>query len=313
MEVDMKRSTVFFAVFVQCFINSAFAQDSQDSVVEQEQNRLTNITISADPFNHNLLEHVSPVTVIEKKELLLKAQTTIGETLAREPGVSSSYFGPGASRPIIRGKAGDRIRVLKNGLGTQDVSNSSEDHPVSVNPLNAETVEVLRGPETLLFGSSAIGGVANITDNSIPENEIGKDLTGTFDLRGGTADNELTGALKLEGQKDKFNWHVSYFHQDTDDIEIPGFAESDELRAAEAAEEGGEEGEGEAEDNGILSNSATRSQGLTVGSSYIWDKGFIGVSFNGWESVYGVPGHICLLYTSPSPRDLSTSRMPSSA
>lgn len=254
----------------------------------EEQHFHTEITITADPFNHSLLEHSSPATVLEKKEVLLQAEPSIGETIAKEPGVTSSYFGPGASRPIIRGNAGDRVRVLKNGVGTLDVSNTSEDHAVSSNTLATESIEILRGPETLLFGSSAIGGVVNITDNSIPERNIEKALTGTFDYRQGTADDELSGALKLEGQASKLNWHLDYFHQDTNDIDIPGFAESAALRAQEEAE--GEDHEEEIS-NGKLLNSSTRSEGFTAGGSYVWDKGFIGMSISRNDSNYGVPGH----------------------
>jgi iron complex outermembrane receptor protein len=259
-----------------------------DSVRDREVRALTEITITADPFSPTLLEYGSPVSVLEKGQILLRAEPTIGETISNEPGVSSSYFGPGASRPVIRGNAGERVRVLKNGVGSQDVSNTSEDHAVSINPLAAESIEILRGPETLLFGSSAIGGVVNVTDNSIPEVEVGKPLTGSFDYRQGTADDELTGAVKLEGQVEKFNWHLDYFHQDTNDIDIPGLAESDALRAQEA-----EEGESHEEtiSNGTLADSDTRNQGFTVGGSYVFAKGFIGASVNGWRSNYGVPGH----------------------
>ncbi len=262
---------------------------SEASVAAEEEASPTEITITADPFNHSLLEHSSPASVLGKDEVLRRAEATIGETIGSEPGVSSSYFGPGASRPVIRGNAGDRIRVLKNGIGTLDVSNTSEDHAVSSNPLAAESIEILRGPETLLFGSSAIGGVVNITDNSIPEREIGAPLTGSADFRTGVADDELSGAVKLEGQAKKFNWHLDYFHQDTEDIEIPGLAESAALREQEAAE--GEMHE-EEESSGKLRNSATRSQGFTAGGSYVWEKGFFGISVSGNESKYGVPGHI---------------------
>ena len=307
----MKLKSIFKLLVVPCLFfisqilgfgsSSAFAEESAEqktenedvagevNFTEEEKRSLTEITITADPFNHSLLEHSSPATVLSGDEVMKKAEPTIGETIGKEPGVSSSYFGPGSSRPIIRGNAGDRVRVLKNGIGTLDVSNTSEDHAVSSNPLAAESIEILRGPETLLFGSSAIGGVVNITDNSIPEEEVGAPLTGVLDYRQGTADDELSGAVKLEGQAEKFNWHADYFHQDTDDIDIPGFAESAALREQEAAE-----GEGHEEEisNGKLLNSATRSQGFTLGGSYIWEKGFFGVSVTGNESNYGVPGHV---------------------
>ncbi len=285
-----------FSLFILCFIalavNTASAQehtpDDGHSVREHEIHKLTEIKISADPFNPSLLEYSSPASVVDKEELVKESQTTIGETLSNEPGVRSTYFGPGASRPVIRGNSGDRVRILKNGIGTLDASAISEDHAVSSSPLAANSIEILRGPETLLYGSTAVGGAVNITDNSIPEYGIGRDISGSVDLRQGTADRETSWAALLEGQADKFNWHADAFYQDTDDIRIPGSAESDRMRAQEAEE--GEEHE-EEESSGILSDSATRSSGATVGGSYVWDEGFIGLAVSSFRSRYGVPGH----------------------
>ena len=283
-----RRNLLLLCIFSNFVFGGSFAAAEDEDVTAKERRVVTEITITADPFNHSLLEHSSPATVLENDEVLLKSEPTLGETIGKEPGVSSSYFGPGASRPIIRGNAGDRVRVLKNGTGTLDISNTSEDHAVSSNPLAAESIEILRGPETLLFGSSAIGGVVNVTDNAIPEQEIGKPLKGTFDYRQGTADDELSGAAKVEGQAGKYNWHLDYFNQRTNDVDIPGFAESAALGEQEAAE--GQEHEEEIS-NGKLSNSATRSQGFTAGGSYLLEKGFFGISVTGNESKYGVPGH----------------------
>ncbi len=284
---NLSRNTLLAYSFLFLLTNSSLSAE-EENVAKEERRVLTELTITADPFNHNLLEHSSPATILEKNDVILKAEPTIAETIGQEPGITTSYFGPGSSRPIIRGNAGDRVRVLKNGIGTLDISNTSEDHTVTSNPIAAESIEILRGPETLLFGSSAIGGIVNVTDNAIPENYIGEPLNGSFDYRQGTADDELSGALKLEGQAGKYNWHLDYFHQDTEDIDIPDFAESANLRAQEAAE--GEEHEDEIS-RGKLLNSATRSQGFTAGSSRVWDKGFLGVSISSSRSKYGVPGH----------------------
>ena len=93
---------------------------------------------------------------------------SIGETLAQQPGVSATSFGPTASAPVLRGLSGDRVRVLTDGIGTLDLSSAGPDHAISINPLTAERIEVLRGPAALLFGSSAIGGVVNVIDTRIP-------------------------------------------------------------------------------------------------------------------------------------------------
>ena len=111
------------------------------------------------------------LSVLDAEELPRELRPSLGETLARQPGVSASSFGPTASRPILRGLSGDRIRVLTDGIGSFDVSASSPDHAVAINPLTAERIEVLRGPSALLYGSSAIGGVVNVIDRRIPRTE----------------------------------------------------------------------------------------------------------------------------------------------
>ena len=125
--------------------------------------------------------------MLDGADLAKEMRSSIGETLARQPGVSASSFGPTASRPILRGLSGDRIRVLTDGIGSLDVSASSPDHAVAINPLTAERIEVLRGPSALLFGSSAIGGVVNVIDRriprSLPEGAVGAD--GLLSLRHG--------------------------------------------------------------------------------------------------------------------------------
>ena len=88
---------------------------------------------------------------------------------AHRPGISATTFAPGASRPVIRGLSGFRVRIQENGLATGDVSALSDDHAVPIDPLAAGQVEVVRGPATLRYGSQAIGGVVNAINNRIPD------------------------------------------------------------------------------------------------------------------------------------------------
>lgn len=120
------------------------------------------------PFERNQADLLSGTSVLTGQELTRDIRPTIGETLARQPGVSATSFGPNASRPVLRGLQGERVRVLTDGIGSFDVSNTSVDHAVAINPLTADRIEVLRGPAALLFGSSAIGGVVNVIDSRIP-------------------------------------------------------------------------------------------------------------------------------------------------
>lgn len=285
--------TTYYLLFSIFLANTAQAEEGETikklpdkSIREKEIESLGKISITATHYDKSILEYTSPATVLTQDELKLKSDLTIGETLSKEPGVSSSYNGPGSSRPIIRSFAGDRIRILRNGVGTLDISNTSEDHQISINPMSVNSIEVLRGPETLLYGSSAIGGVVNVTDGSIPSKEIGKPLKGEFDLRTQTANDEKTGALKLEGQSGKFNWHLSGLSQNTNDVDIPSFQESSRIRALEA-----EAGETHEQKRDTLTNSDTRTISGTAGGSYVWDKGFFGLALTGYDTKYGIPFH----------------------
>jgi iron complex outermembrane recepter protein len=255
------------------------------------------VIVIKDPLNSASLEYTKPVTILDRNYITNHSQTTLGETIGLAPGVSSSFFGQGASRPVIRGFAGDRVRVLRNGLGTGDVSNLSEDHLVVGDPLQADQIEILRGPETLLYGNTAIGGAVNITEKAITEEPLGvpfkSEILGQL---GNSADNEKSTAVKLQGEASRFNWYVSSFLRQTDSYEIPKNAESDrlmELEEAEELEEHGEEEHGAEEEivSGKLPNSDTDTWGATVGGSYMLENGFIGVSVSGFNSNYGIPGH----------------------
>jgi iron complex outermembrane recepter protein len=266
--------------------DSGKSEGTTDEEAKTVQPPSLQITITSKPGAPSLLEYGQAVTVLEKSDLTRKSDISIGETLRNEAGVSSSYSGPGTSRPVIRGNAGERVRILRNGIGSLDVSNTAEDHQVSINPLSADSIEVLRGPETLLYGSSAIGGVVNVIDGSIPSREIGAPVQGEYNLRTQTVNDELTGALKFEGQAGKFNWSISGLLQESDDISIPGFARSARLREVEPVSD-----ESRLE-RGTLGDSDTRTATGTAGVSYVWDDGFIGVALTGYQSKYGVPGEL---------------------
>ena len=244
------------------------------------------VVVTATLDAATLSEIAQPVSVLMGQDLTLRMQPTLGETLAQEPGVSSTYFGPGASRPVIRGLGGDRIRVLQTGIGTADASSTSPDHAVSFDPLSADQVEVVRGPATLLYGSNAVGGVVNILDDRVPDTVPDRPLHGRLALDGATAAEERSGGLSLTGGKNLFAWHADFLKRKTDDVNIPGFAESAALRAEEE-----EEGEEHEEVQGVLENSAMDNTSGSVGASLVGSRGFLGVALSGLDSLYGVPGH----------------------
>jgi iron complex outermembrane recepter protein len=243
------------------------------------------IVVTASPDVRSTYEIAQPTSVLSGEELQRRIQPTLGETLSREPGVTSTSFGQGSSRPVIRGLGGDRIRVLESGIGSGDASTTSPDHAVSLDPLAAERIEVLRGPATLLYGSSAVGGVVNVIDDRIPDSLPDQRVSGIVELRGGSVADERGGIASLNGSLGRIAWHADYLRRETDDYEIPGFAESEILRGLE-----GEEGEEEEEAFGVLPNSATETESGTVGFSWIGESGFLGASIRDFDTLYGIPG-----------------------
>ncbi|NJM37237.1 MAG: TonB-dependent receptor plug domain-containing protein [Akkermansiaceae bacterium] len=241
---------------------------------------LAPLIVTASPTERTLFDLVQPATVISGHELAAGNQQTLGEILDGQPGVSATQFAPGSSRPIIRGLGDDRVRILQNGTSVLDVSNVSPDHAVSSDLSSASSVEVVRGPATLLYGPNAIGGVVNVIDGRIAEKAMESgDMNGYFDTKYGSADElfSLSGGLNLGAGPLVF--HLDAFTKSTENLEIPGYARSSRLRQDDPQPD---------EARGFLPNSATESTGGAFGASYIWEKGFIGISFSGLDSEYGL-------------------------
>ena len=183
----MKKACFGSSLIALAFSTVAMAQTAPADASKEREGTEVIVTALINTSESDVLQGTS---VLKGDELTRQLRSTIGETLARQPGVSATSFGPNASRPILRGFQGERIRVLTDGIGSIDVSNTSVDHAVVIDPLLAERVEVLRGPAALLFGSSAVGGVVNVFDRriprAIPENGYRLDAIGTY----GSAANE---------------------------------------------------------------------------------------------------------------------------
>lgn len=247
---------------------------------------LSAVQVRATPLAGTAEDLARPVEVLAGERLDAAKASSLGETVARLPGVQSSYFGPGVGRPIIRGFDGARVQVLSDGLGSGDVSTVSADHAVTIEPFLADQIEVLKGPATLLYGSGAIGGAVNVIDGRIPEAATAEPLQGRAELRGGTVNDEKTGMVRLDGTAASGNlvFHVDALHRETGDYDIPGFAESAALLA--------EEGEIPDPDSaGVLPNSALRTDSAALGVSWVGDRGFVGISQSLFNTRYGVPGH----------------------
>lgn len=249
----------------------------------------TDIIVTA-PFQRDRFALTTAAAVLEGEALARNMRGTIGETLARQPGVSATFFGPNSSRPVLRGFDGERVRILTDGIGSFDVSNTSVDHAVAINPLTADRVEVVRGPAALLYGSSAIGGVVNVTDRriarEIPDEFAHIDAAAT--LGSVARERSIAGAVDVPLGTTGLVVHADGSFLETDDYRVGDYIFSRELRE-EAAEEGGEVAE-EAEARGRVENTDARTWEVAGGLSWIGEKGSLGVSLSRLESNYGIPG-----------------------
>jgi iron complex outermembrane receptor protein len=241
------------------------------------------------PFRRELGAALSGTSILSGEELTRELKPTIGETLAHQPGVSATSFGPNASRPVLRGFQGERVRVLTDGIGSFDVSNTSVDHAVAINPLTADRIEVLRGPAALLFGSSAIGGVVNVIDSRIPrklpDEPVHVQALGTL---GSAADERAVSGAVEAPIGGKIVVHVDGSYSKTDDLEIGGHALSRPLRE-QAAASADPAIAGLADIKGTLPNSAARTWEVAGGAAVITETGNLGFSVSHLDSRYGVP------------------------
>ncbi|MDX1454209.1 MAG: TonB-dependent receptor [Gammaproteobacteria bacterium] len=250
---------------------------------------LDDIIVRSSPFaGIGKLDLAQPVELISGDDLNALKEASIGETLSNQLGVSSTYGGPAAGRPVIRGLSGNRVRVQQDGIGSMDVSALSPDHAVSIEPLLIDAVEIVKGPATLLYGNGAFGGVVNLEDSRIPDEQALSAYEGSFELRTDTAASEQTAVLRIDGGAGKLAWHADAFTRTTDDVEIPAASESLALRTLEALEEGTaiESGEGD-----HLENSDIDAEGGAFGLSWVDGEDHFGASISTYRSNYGVPGH----------------------
>lgn len=242
------------------------------------------------PFRLSRVDLLSSVSVVTGEELARDLRSTIGDTLARQPGVSATSFGPNSSRPVLRGQQGERVRVLRDGIGSIDVSNTSVDHAVAINPLIAERVEVVRGPAAILFGSAAIGGVVNVIDKRIPR-AIPADERFHIDAIGGygsAADEWFGGGALDVPVAGKLMLHVDGSWRDSEDLRIGGNVLARALRE-EALTSDDPEIREVARLRGRIPNTASRQWDVAGGLSFVTDTGHLGFSVSRLENLYGVP------------------------
>lgn len=243
------------------------------------------IIVTASPLDRSIDEAITGQSVLAGDALQDRLAGTLGETLKLEPGVSSTSFGAGASRPIIRGQGGDRVRILTNGIGSIDASSASPDHAVAVEPAQAERIEVLRGAALLRYGSSGAGGVVNTIDGRIPTDFPEGQTDAAIRIGASTVDAGSEAAASLDQRVGDFVLHLDATRREAGDYRIPVEGESRVLLAEE-----GEEVPADFDEGRRLDNSFARSNSVTGGLSYIGDRGFIGIAVHDFNTTYGVPG-----------------------
>ena len=250
------------------FAQLAFAKDKADLVLPSTNVNGNLVGISSDPM-------VDPSNIMNGRELSIKRESSIGETLTNMPGVSNSSYGPSVGRPVVRGMDGDHIQILQNGLGNLDVSSLSADHGVSIDPLIIEQIELIRGPASLLYGNGISGGVINAVDHRIPKEAL-TGITGRAESRYESVNRGKSNAAVVDLGNSSFVIHMDAYNRNTENLSIPSEAVSKYSNETSRGK-------------GTLLNSSSNTYGGAMGASMIFDNGYAGLSFSNHNSNYGSP------------------------
>lgn len=250
---------------------------------------LQEVIITATPLRTTTLETAQPVLLLSADLLRRSLATNLGDTLANQPGLSSTSFGPIASRPVIRGQGGLRVQVYQDGAETLDVAALSDDHAVSIDPAFADRIEVLHGPAALMYGSASAAGAVNVVTDRLPLRNTDGPIETRLELRGDSANDERAVALRSGGHLGSgWQWRVDGFSKRSGDLSIADFVESPALRAELAAE-----GETVGDERSELHNTDAKSEGGSVGLGWSGDSLAVALSLSGYRNDYGLPegGH----------------------
>ena len=217
--------------------------------------------VSVSPQPRDSFEAYQPIAVLAGQDLSRQLEGSLGGTLATQPGVAQRSLGPGPGRPVIRGLDGDRVLILEDGQRMGDLSSQSADHGITINTASASRIEVVRGPATLLHGSSAIGGLVNVISEQIPVRRVvGLAGAATVDL--GSAASEGGGAADLWWGRQAWVLHAMGGGRRSGDVATP---------------------------EGTVENTQSRGGSASVGLSYVGRRGYLGASYGYEDTRYGIP------------------------
>ncbi len=268
----VSRSLLLAAAGSSILVGGATAQSINEPA------KLDDVIVTAAPYGISQRASVIATDVLDEQTLATAPASSLGDLLNGRPGIRSTDFAPGASRPVIRGLSGPRVQVLTNGIGLIDASSVSPDHAVATDPAEANRIEIIRGPATLIYGGSAIGGVVNVLDNRIPTEIPEGGLSGVVSTQASSVDDGRSGFARVTVGSGHLAFNVDGVKRKTDDYDIPAPAISARRAAAEGVARG---------DGGSQPNSYSDLEAWGVGGSYIGDKGFAGVSYKNTDSEYG--------------------------
>lgn len=229
---------------------------------------LTPVTVSASALTLGSAQMSTPVSVLAGDELVRRRTATLGETLAGEPGMAASHFGAGASRPIIRGMDGPRVKLLSDGSEIMDASTISPDHAVALEPMLSRQIEVLRGPSALAYGGGALGGVVNVLDYRIPTVPPAHGVEGSVELTADHAARGVAGAFELTAGSGNFAVHAEGLARDARDYRV---------------------GSGWAAGSRVA-GSYNQTESGSFGMSWVGERGYLGLAFSRQQNEYGLPG-----------------------
>jgi len=271
--MNIQRTTLASAVLSALATMTTLSSISSTAFAQVPAAELPEIIVTAAPFQRAAdAQILAPAKVLSGDDLRNKLGSSLGDTLSHELGVSTSGFGAGASRPIIRGFEGPRVKILQNGMSVSDVSSLSNDHAVAAEVSTAGQIEILRGPAALLYGSGAIGGLVNVVNDRIPS-ELATKPTGEIEARYGTADRAKAVSLSAESAVGPIGFHIDANSRRAEDYNIPDNKILNDSTSP----------------SGRLPWSYTHEHSLGFGASYIESWGHIGASVGKLDNRYGNP------------------------
>jgi len=265
-----KRTPLTLTLTLMLAFGAPLSAQAQSAAAPAPQAaNVATVVVSASGLEVAGDDMITPVTSLGGAELVRTRESTLGETLSKLPGITSTHFGAGASRPIIRGMDGPRVKILSDGAEIQDASTISPDHAVAFEPVLAERIEVLRGPSALAYGGGAVGGVVNIIDRKVPTAIPVNGIEGSAEVRANSALREKTGAFEVTGGSGNVAVHVEGVKRDADDYKVgKDWTYGDRVPG-----------------------SYKETETASVGASWIGQDCYLGAAYTKERSEYGIPGH----------------------